>query len=292
MEIQVIISGIVAGSIYALIALCFVIVYKATQVVNFGQGEIVMIGAYSGIVFYSIAGLPYFLSISMTILVGIGLGIVVGLICNTAQLRFKVDLFNMFIVTLAIGFILKSAVMLIMGPNPYTLPPIPGLDTRPSKIAGIVISPLHMATIIIALAIMVALALFFKFTRTGKAMRASSLKIIAAKAVGINVPYMFLLIWVVNGIVGVSIGLLLSPLVPAETTMGSVGIKAFAAAIIGGFTSIPGAIVGGFCLGIIENLSGFLISTAFKDAVAFIILIAFLLIRPTGLFEKRFTKRV
>lgn len=292
MEIQVVISGIVAGSIYALIALCFVIVYKATQVVNFGQGEIVMVGAYSGIVFHSIAGLPYSLSYSLTILVGIALGIIVGLICNAAQLRFKVNLFNMFIVTLAIGFILKSGVMLIMGPNPYTLPPIPGLDTGPRKIAGIFISPLHIAIISIAVAIMVALALFFKFTRMGKAMRASSLKIIAAKAVGINVPYMFLLIWVINSIVGVNIGLLLSPLVPAETTMGLVGIKAFAAAVIGGFTSIPGAIVGGFGLGVIENLSGFFISTAFKDAVAFIILIVVLLFRPTGLFEKRFTKRV
>jgi len=292
MDIQIVISGIVAGSIYALIAVCFVIVYKATQVVNFGQGEVVMIGAYSGIVFFSIVGLSYSLSYIMTILVGIVLGVIMGLICNMAQLKFKVNLFNMFIVTLAIGFILKSAVMLVMGPNPYTLPPIPGMDTAPRKMAGVFISPLHIAIITIALAIMVALALFFKFTKIGKAMRASSLRIIAAKTVGINVTFMFLLIWIINGIVGVNIGLLLSPLVPAETTMGLVGIKAFAAAIIGGFTSIPGAIVGGFILGVIENLSGFFISTAFKDAVAFIILIIFLLFRPTGLFEKRFTKRV
>jgi branched-chain amino acid transport system permease protein len=139
---------------------------------------------------------------------------------------------------------------------------------------------------------MAALLLFFRFTRLGKAMRATAQNREAASLMGISISRVFALSWCFGSLLGALGGILLAPLILAEPSMGIVAVKAFAAAIIGGFTSLPGAIVGGFMLGILENLAGGYVSTAFKDGLAYLVLGVILLVKPTGLFERRAVKRV
>ncbi len=288
--LQQVVSGVVSGSIYALIALGYVIIYKATEVVNFAQGDLLMVGAYSGIVAYSLLGLPFGVALLGAIAVGTVLGLCIGGTISTMLVRFKSSLVNTIIVTLSIGIILNSSAMLVFGPNPYPLQTSFGKE--PLSFGGIRITPLNLMIIAFSGVIMAALFLFFRYTHVGKGMRAMAQNRDAARLMGINVGRMFALSWTLGSVLGALGGVLLAPLIHAEPSMGIVAVKAFAAAIIGGFTSLPGAIVGGFLLGILENLAGGYLSTAFKDGIAYLVLGVILLVKPTGFFERQAVRRV
>jgi branched-chain amino acid transport system permease protein len=287
---QQVVSGVVSGSIYALIALGYVIIYKATDVVNFAQGDLVMVGAYSGIVAYSLLNLPFGVALAAAVAVGTLLGLSVGGIVSTMLVRFRSSFVNTIIVTLSIGIVLNSGAMLIFGPNPYPLSTSFGKE--PLIFGGIRITPLNLMIIVFSAIIMAVLFLFFRYTRVGKAMRATAQNRAAASLMGINVGRMFALSWTLGSVLGALGGVLLAPLIHAEPGMGIVAVKAFAAAIIGGFTSLPGAIVGGLFLGILENLGGGYVSTAFKDGIAYLVLGVILLVKPTGFFERKAVRRV
>ncbi len=288
--LQQVVSGMVSGSIYALIALGYVIIFKATDVVNFAQGDFVMIGAYTGIVTYSLLSLPFAVAVVVVVAVGAALGLGVGGVMSLMLVRFKASMVNTIIVSLSVGIILNSTAMLIFGPNPYPMPT--SFGRVPLSLGGIRITPLALVIIGFSAAVMVVLFLFFRFTRLGKAMRATAQNREAASLMGISVRRVFALSWALGTLLGALGGLLLAPLIFAEPSMGIVAIKAFAAAIIGGFTSLPGAIIGGLVLGVVENLAGGYVSTAFKDGVAYLVLGMILLVKPTGFFERRTVKRV
>lgn len=285
---QVVVSGIAAGSIYALVALGFVLIYKATDVVNFAQGEMVMFGAYLGVTLYTILKFP-FVAVFVIVLISTA---IYGILVERAACRplMKQSVLTVIIATIAVGIMMRSGARLVWGPEPWPYPSI--MSRIPVHIGSVVITPESLGITAIAMAAMAVFYLFFKYSKLGKAMRACSQKQNAAALMGVNVKGIFSLTWAVSTSLGALGGILLAPLQPVSPNMGLIAIPAFAAAIIGGFESLPGAVIGGFLVGIIQNLSGFYISTVVKDIIAFLLLIAILMVKPSGLFGKALRKRV
>lgn len=285
---QLILSGLVLGAIYGLIALGYIIIYKATSVVNFAQGEAVMVGAYIGLVLYSFVSLP----LPLVFLLTIAGASVLGVVIERVAYRKLVDapIISIIIATLAVGLILRNVVRIVFGPNVYPFPPL--LPSRPFRVVGLVTTPQNLLIVGVSLGCMVLLFLYFRHTKWGKAMRAVSQNRTASLLMGISVQRVFSLIWAVSAGLGALAGVLLAPLVVLNPDMGWIALKAFVVAILGGFQSLPGAVLGGFALGILENLAGFYAGSAVKDIVAYLILIAILVVRPTGFFAERTGKRV
>jgi branched-chain amino acid transport system permease protein len=285
---QLIVSGITSGSIYALIALGFVVIFKATDILNFAQGEFVMIGAYFWLLIHSTFDFPY----PFIFLITLGMAAVLGVIIEFTVSRPLLNAPHMSVVfaTVAVGIILRGLVRWIWGPFYYPFPRL--FSIKPVTIFGASVTPQNLWNIVIVLVLMFAFYFFFKFTKMGKAMRATAQNREAASLMGIRVKTVFSMTWAISAMMGAVAGCLLAPMVTANPDMGWVIIKAFAASILGGFGSIPGAIFGGFLLGIIENLAGGYISTAFKDVAAFLVIITILVVMPAGLFSGISKKRV
>jgi branched-chain amino acid transport system permease protein len=285
---QAVASGITAGSVYALVALAFVLLYKGTRVVNFGQGEQVMLGAYLVLVLNTFAGLPFALSIALALV----LAGVVGVLIELLVLRRLVAAppLTKIIAMLAIGLILREGARAIMGPNAYPFPFL--MSPAPVNLGGVLVTPANLAIVGVALAVMALFYLFFRYARLGKALRAACENRVAAALMGISVPFVFSAIWALASILAAVAGVLLAPLVTLTPDMGIVAIKGWVAAVVGGFTSLPGAVVGGIVLGVVETVTGSYLSTALKDGVTYLLLIAILIARPSGLLERRVVKKV
>jgi branched-chain amino acid transport system permease protein len=286
--VQLIVDGTVLGGTYAICALGMVVIFKATDVINIAQGELVMMAAFFGFTFRVYFGCSFALSF----LFAIGLVILLSLAIERLTLRplIKAPIWTNIITTMALLIILQSAARLIWGPEPYTFPPY--LSRIPFNIAGIRLTPQDVAILSISIIYMIFLFLFFKYTRIGKGMRAVQMDKEAASLMGISVRKIYSYVWMLNAILVGTIGILLAPRLGVYSTMGLLFIKGFVVAVMGGFTSLAGSIVGGFLLGVVETLAGFYISSAMKDIVSFIILILILIVKPTGLFSESVTKRV
>jgi branched-chain amino acid transport system permease protein len=286
MILQILVSGLTSGAIYALIALGFVLIYKSTEIVNFAQGELVMIGAYFALFFASFH-IPYY----FIFLFAAASAFIVGIIINNLVCRplIKAQHLSIVIATFALSFLMRSLIRLIWGSQYYSFPS-PFAETT-YKFGNLVISPQNFWITVIALIIMAVFYLFFKFTRTGKAMFATAQSQEGASLMGVNINQVFMLIWGISAGLAAASGILLSPISAISPYMGIIGIKAFAAAVLGGFNSLPGAIIGGFLLGIIENFSAVYISSAYKDILAFLVMIVVLVVKPTGIFGTEAIKR-
>lgn len=288
MLFQAVVSGVTAGAIYALVALAFVLIYKGTRVVNFGQGEQVMLGGYLVLVLNTFAGLPFWLAVVLAL----GLAGLLGLLIELLVLRRIIasSPLTKIIATLALGLILREGVRAIMGPNAYPFPFL--LSPAPVAVGGVLLTPANLAIVVAALAVTALFYAFFRFARLGKALRAACENRVAASLMGISVPFVFSTIWVLASVLAAVAGVLLAPLVTLTPDMGLVAIKGWVAAVVGGFTSLPGAVVGGIVIGVVETLSGSYVSTALKDGITYLLLIAILIVRPTGLLERRVVKKV
>ena len=301
--IQESISGIALGCIYALIALGFTLIYKATEVVNFAQGEIMMVGAYINFFFVTqftgmvggLNGWVFLAALFCSIIFAVLFGIVLDLIISRPLKDEPV--FSIIMATISLAIILRSLTAMIAGP--ISLVPVSPFGDSTIKVGGIVISVLDLAIIISAIILMGIFFFFFNKTRWGIAMKATSEDSEAAQLMGIPVKKVYRMVWVFAAIVGVISGVLLAPrMALLDTTMSYLGLKAFPAAILGGFGSIPGAVVGGIILGIIETVSMGTLSFHFEwikeinDIIVWIVLIAVLMIRPDGLFGIAKVKRV
>jgi branched-chain amino acid transport system permease protein len=285
--LQGVASGLVTGSVYALIALSLVIVFKSTEVINFAGGEFVMIGAYIAMFFLLFAGLSYFIAVPVTAL----LAFLVGATFDRTVLdrvlgkhRPGQDIMvAMVIATVGLSFALKGTVRLFrVSDDVRTLPPI--FSTDPVFLGPVVLSRQDIAIFIIAAAVLLLLFAFFQFTKLGKALRATSENPRAATLVGIPVRRMRTAIWGIAAALTAVAGVLVAPKLLVSPDMGSVIILAFAAAIIGGFTNVLGVIVGGALIGVIENLVGLFISSKAISVAPFIVIILVLILRPQGLF--------
>lgn len=288
MLFQAVASGITAGSIYALVALAFVLVYKGTRVVNFGQGEQVMLGAYLALVLNTFVGLPFGAAVALALLLAGAFGLLIQVVVlrHIAQSPPLTKIIAM----LAIGLILREGARAVLGSNAYPFPFL--LSPAPVRMGGVLLTPANLAIVVAALAVMAVFYVFFRYARLGKALRAACENPEAAALMGISVPFVFGSIWVLASALAAIAGVLLAPLVTLTPDMGLMAIKGWVAAVVGGFTSLPGAVVGGIVLGVIETVTGSYVSTALKDGVTYLLLIMILIVRPSGLLERRTVKKV
>ncbi len=289
MLMQQIVSGLALGSVYALVALGFIIIYKATDVLNFAQGDMMMFSAY---VNYALL-VSKLLPIPLVILITVLSGAILGFLIERAIVRPMLGkpLFATVLVTMGVGICLRAVAGTIWGHQFKAVPEI--LSITPIKLAfGLVISPFHLTIIIVSLGLVALLSLFFNFTRLGTAMRAVARHQMAAFLMGIRVRRMFSINWMISGFVGALGGLLIGPLTFLSPDLGFIGLNAFPAAIIGGFGSVPGAVVGGLILGVSENIAGGYLPEGIKNVFPWTVLIVVLMIRPEGFFGLYEEKKV
>jgi branched-chain amino acid transport system permease protein len=279
---QVTLSGLTLGSIYALTALGFVIIFRATAVVNFAQGEMMMVGAILALALHHDYGLGY-LPASLLALVGAWL---IGVLLERVAYRplIHAPVFTVILSTVAVGQMLRSGVRIVRGQELSLFPPI--LSAEPFSWMGLRMTLLNLGILAISGLVLALFVALFRWTRVGWAMRATAQNKEAAVLVGVSVPRVFSLSWAMSATVAAAAGILVAPLIIITPDMGVIGIKGFIAAILGGYNSLPGAVLGGFLLGVLENLAGVYVSSAFKDVVTFGVLLAVLTLRPAGILGK------
>jgi branched-chain amino acid transport system permease protein len=282
--VQTLLGGLAIGCIYSLIALGISMIIRATEILHFAQGEIMMIGSMMGLSAFWLAEMPFVLVLLFGILGGGAASMLVELAIYRPLAR-RVALLNIVIATLGVSIVLQNVARLTWGSEPLRYPAL--FASKGLVLAGFVVSPQLVWIVFLGAMIMGALMLFFHFTRLGIAMQAAAQDANAARLMGISVERTTTLTFAVSGMMAGAAGVLLGSLFFASFNMGfTTGIKAFVAATLGGLGSVPGAMVGGLLFGLIETFSGTLISTSYKDAVGMIILILILLFAPMGLFTR------
>lgn len=285
---QLLISGISQGCVYGLIALGFVLIYKATEMVNFAQGDLMMVGAFVGYGFVVLWGWPFVLGVCATIVVMAIMGVVLERLVVRPMIGEPP--FAVLMLTIGLGFVLRSVAGAIWGNEPKSVPAPYAGDVLQM---GTVSVGMENIAIVLGTAVLCSLLfLFFRYTRVGIAMQAASQNQLAAFYVGIPVKRIFALVWGLSAVISAVAGILVAPVSLIDPNMGFVGIKAFAAAIVGGFGSLPGAIIGGLTIGIVEQFAGFYLPAGWGDTSAYIILLLMLLIRPEGIFATMQKKKV
>ena len=285
-------SGLALGSVYAIIALGYTMVYGIAKMLNFAHGDIIMVGGYVAFYACSRFGLSSWLCIVISIVACIILGVLVERLAYK-PLRAASSL-SVLITAIGVSYFLQTSAQLLFGSDTKIFPALITEGSFKLFDGQLVISYLTIITIIICLLIMVGLTLFINKTKTGKAMRACAEDKGAAQLMGINVDTTISITFAIgSGLAAVAAILLCSTYPSLSPTLGSMpGIKAFTAAVFGGIGSIPGALLGGLLLGIIENLTKAYISTQLSDAIVFAVLIVVLLIKPTGLLGKKENEKV
>jgi len=283
--IQTVISGIGTGIIYGLIGIGFCVIYNASGIVNFAQGMFVMLGGMVTHALLTRAGLPLALAIPITILLAAALGIAVDRLVVQPLWRRNTTMFVMILATLAAQIVVERATLMIAGDQPRTFSGF--TSAAPWKVGGVAISPQLLWIAGASLFLVGALALFFKRTRTGRAMRACAINREAAALQGIPVAQMLALSFALSAALGAIAGILITP---TQYTAFNVGvpfaISGFIAAILGGFGNAAGAFAGGIMLGVAQALAIVFFGAGFKNVAALSILLVFLLARPQGLFGK------
>ena len=288
LPIQVLLSGITAGSVYAIVALSFVLIYKGTKVIHFGLGEQVTLGAYLVIIGQLYGGLCFHAAIGAAILAAGAIGwLLERLIMRPVANRAIVV---QIIATLAVGLGIREGLRAFMGPSGWPFEFL--LSPTPVEYAGIFFAWSNLAIVASALVVMAALFAFFRYSKLGEAIIAACENPIGAYLVGVPVNRVITLIWIMASILAAIAGILIAPIVTLSPEMGLIGIKGFTAAVLGGFSSLPGAVIGGFLLGVIETSAGTYGSTAMKDATTFLLLVLVIILRPHGLFGFRSVKKV
>jgi len=277
---QVVLSGLSLGSLYALVGLGFVIIFKSTSVVNFAHGEMLMLGAMIALWLHIDLGVQFHLAVLAAVLLTAALGALVEVVAFR-PLR-AAPVVTVILATVAVAQMIRAGVRIVRGPEVSRFPPM--FPTEPFSFLGVTMTPLGLGIIVVSLLLVLVFVLFFRKTKLGKGMEATSENPEAATLVGISVNQTFSLIWAVGAGLAAAAGILLAPLIIITPDMGLIGIKGFIGAVLGGFTSIPGAVAGGFLLGVIENLAGFYIAGSMKDVIAFLVLLLVLWVRPSGLF--------
>ena len=288
--IQTLISGLSLGSIYALIALGYTMVYGIAKMLNFAHGDVIMVGAYSGIVAVAQMGLSPWVTVIVSIAVCAVLGVVIEF-CAYKPLRQAPPL-SVLITAIGVSYLLQNAALLIFGSQQMAYPTL--LKLPMLTVGGVQVDGITLLTLAVTAALMAALTLFIDRTKLGKAMRAVSEDKDAATLMGINVDRTITLTFAIGSALAAfaSIFYGMTYVYIKPTTGAMPGIKAFTAAVFGGIGSIPGAMIGGILLGLIEQMSKTYISTLWADAIVFAVLVVVLVVKPTGLLGKPMQEKV
>ncbi|ANK83644.1 MAG: ABC transporter permease [Rhizobiales bacterium NRL2] len=287
--ISLLINGLSLGCIYGLIALGFVLIYKATEVVNFAQGDLMMVGAFVAFGLIGVLGLNYWLGFLLTIAVMI----VFGFFLDIVVIRRLIGQpqFSIVMATIGIGYVLRFVM-----PYAYNVEQIAFLTPFTGKamqVASVTLDVGKLAAMGGTLVLCAVLYFFFQRTRVGVAMQAASQNQLAAYYMGIPVAMIFSLIWGISaGVAGIT-GVMMMPIANVmDPSIGFIAIKAFAGAVVGGFGSIPGALVGGIIIGMVEQFSDYLLPAGYKDIMVFSVLLAVMVFRPEGIFSQMGRKKV
>jgi branched-chain amino acid transport system permease protein len=285
---QLLFTGIGIGSIYAMVSLGFVLLIRSANVVNFAQGEFSMLGAYLMLILLMSFGVPYLIALIVSVIVMGVFGIVFGLVTYW-PLRTRGQI-PVIISTIGAGILLENTILATYGPSPQVLP---GVFNASGVLVGNIFMDSQYLSIIFTAFVLLALQyVIFEKTMVGKKIQATSQDRETAGLLGIPVVTLIFGIFFYSAALGGLAGILVAPILFVSVGIASVvALKAFAANIIGGFGSIPGAIIGGLLIGIVETLGAAYISVPYKDAYAFIMLIAVLLVRPQGLFGERISEK-
>ena len=286
--LQLLVSGVSQGCVYGLIALGFVLIYKATEMVNFAQGEIMMLGAFVAFTFTNLLGWPFWMAVIMTLLVMAAFGAL------TERLILRPMIgeppFSVLMLTIGMGFVLRAGAGAIWGNEPriLTTPYSGGIV----DLGGVIIGYENIVIIVGTAVLCLVLFFFFRYSRVGIAMQATSQNQLAAYYMGIPVKRIYSLVWAFSAGIAATAGILVAPVALVDPLMGFIGIKAFAAAIVGGFGSLPGAILGGIIIGVVEQFAALYLPPGFSETSAYVILLVMLLVRPEGLFATMLQKKV
>lgn len=287
--LQFLLSGLATGSIYALIGIGFAVIYNSTGIINFAQGEFVMLGGMLALFSLTVLKLP----ILAALLVAVAVTTAAGVAFERLAIRplRKPTHLELVIITIGASILIRGIAMLVWGKDTHALPSFSG--DEPLHLGGATILPQHLWIFAITVLIIIGNRLYFHHSISGKAMRACAFNRKAASLVGIDVRRMVLFSFIISSALGALAGIIVAPLTMTSYDVGiMLGLKGFCAAIIGGMSSGFGTVLGGLVLGILESFGAGLLSSGYKDAIAFVILLLILFVRPQGLFKKAETERV
>jgi branched-chain amino acid transport system permease protein len=292
MLLQLIIQGLAVGSVYSLVALGFVLIYKASRVINFAQGELLMVGAYVCLHLMVAYKLPIWGAFALTFVFAMALGFLLERLVLRPMIGEPV--ISTIMVTIGLASVAKSVVAAIWGTENQVFPRL--FSEEPILLGDLVISRAHVWMFAAALGLLGVFTLLFKYSRWGIAMRATAENQQVAMSMGISVRRVFALSWAIAAIVAAIGGILLGNIIDINPSIGFIGLKVFPAVILGGLDSIGGAVLGGLIIGILENLSGGyldpLVGGGVKDVAPFVFLVIILMIKPYGLFGTQKIERV
>ena len=289
-ELEIVVKGVAQGCNYGLIALGLVLIYKSTETVSFAHGELMMLGAFVAFALLTLFGVPFWLALPATIVVmglfGVGL--------ERAVIRpiLGQPAFTVVMLTIGIGYVARGVVTMIpaIGTETHTMP-LPYKDIV-WNVGGVSVNSEHVVAIAVTGVLCAALYALFRYSKVGIAMQATSQNQLAAYYMGIPVKRLNGLVWGLAAAAAAIAGILLAPSTFVHANMGLIGLKAIPAAVVGGFGSLPGAIVGGIIIGVAESLSGFYLPEGFKDIAPYVLVLLMIVVRPNGLFGEKLRKKV
>ena len=287
--LQMLTSGIMVGSSYALMGLAMVIIYKTSEVVNFAQGEMSLLSVFLTYMVLEFYHFPFYVALPSALV----FGFILGCFLEFAFLRRakEPNILGMIIITIGLEMILMGFVSWKFGADPKTMP-FPISPYESIMIGDVFVSTLELLTFVVALALMAIIFIFLRYSKLGVAMKAAQQNNMAARLMGIRTNRVLMITWGISSLVGCIAGLLIAPTTMQPYMMWDPMLKGFAAAVMGGMTSLPGSVVGAYLIGIIENLFGGYVSIEFKSVVAFAIIVLVLCIKPSGLFARHYIKKV
>lgn len=284
MLIQQVIQGLAIGSVYGVIALAFVLIYNAMGVLNFAQGEVFMAGAFAGLFFHVVLGLPFVVAFPLAIIAGGLLGWLIERIAFRPL--FNAPEVNILIATIGMSIFLRNLFRVFFGADPYPFPTVFG--DKPVYVGGVLLIPQNLWIAGIGLLLVVLIRLLLTQTFIGRALRAAAQDRDTASLMGINPKSTVSLTWTLASGLGAAAGVLVAPLFFVMADMGTLmGLKGFSAAVFGGIESVTGAMAGGLLLGLAESLGGGFISSGYQAAIAFGLLILVLIFKPSGIMGRK-----
>jgi len=288
--LQIIISGVAQGCIYGLIALGVVLIYKATETVSFVQGELMMLGSFIGLIVMSALGFPFWLAFAAAVVAMGAFGVALERLVIRPILGQPA--FSIVMLTIGIGYVARGAITMVpgLGTDTHTLA-VPYKD-HVWNLGALVLNVEQLVIIAATVVLSAVLYAMFKYSKLGVAMQAASQNQLAAYYMGIPVKRLNGLVWGLAAAVAAVAGLLLAPITFVHANMGFIGLKAMPAAVVGGFGSLPGALVGGLVIGVVESLAGFYLPEGFKDIAAYVVVLIMLVLKPNGLFGEKLRKKV
>jgi branched-chain amino acid transport system permease protein len=290
---QLLVNGLVVGTLYGVVAMSFVLIYKATQVVNFAQGELLLIGAWVCWTLLTKYQVPFWLGMPMTLIFMFAFGIAIQIVVLRPMIGEPI--ISVIMVTIALSTVFQASLKWIYGVSPQPFPRV--FTSQSVSFAGLQIQTVYVMSLVVSVLMMIGMAWFFRVSKWGLAMRATAFNQQVAQSLGISVKTVFAMAWAISAMVSAVAGVVVAVVNGVSSGLSIYGIKVFPAAILGGLDSVGGAVIGGIIIGVLENLAQFVDSEYLHwgnlyEIAPFYVLIIILMIKPYGLFGTKDIERV